>query len=53
MVVEGTVWVGRDNPITLELTDNRVRIDHSKITRVVLQAAGTTIDSDSHAGFFD
>lgn len=50
-----TVYIGRDNTIDLLLTEDGVSIDHSLITRVIVDlndTAGTTIDSDVSPGAF-
>lgn len=53
MLLEETVYLGRDNAIELRLTSDGVAITHTSITRVQLQIGATLLDSQAQPTFFD
>lgn len=47
------VWLGRDNPVHLQLQSDGASIDHTAITRLVVVLGGTSLDSQTNPSWFD
>lgn len=53
MLLRENVYNGRDNTVELALMVDRIPIDHTTITRAVLTAGATVVDSASSPALFD
>jgi hypothetical protein len=53
VLINETVYIGRDNTIELALTIDGNVINHTLITRVQLIMGGTVLDSDVSPAFFN
>lgn len=53
MLIEETVYLGRDNSIALKLSSDGVDIAHNEITRCQLRIGDTLIDSNVAPLWFD
>lgn len=49
----GVIYIGRDNTLTLNLTDDNVAADLSAATKVQVTINGVTVDSAATAAAFD
>lgn len=47
------IWLGRDNAIELQLQDAGKAIDHTAITRVVVDIGASVLDSSTNPAWFD
>ena len=52
-MIKEIVYLGKDNTVSLGLTNDSILIDHATITRVVLVLGNQTVDSASSPSLFD
>lgn len=53
MTISQTVWLGHDNVMDLQLLEQRVAVDLTDVTRMMIHVGDTAIDSDTDPGMFD